>query len=451
MTTQAPFGLGASGEASGDPAAAAAGPPAGAVSSHTKGPASRAGGAGTSSAKRRLDRVATLPPLEIAGVAAAVAEALAAVHAGGRSYGGFPADHVLLDRDGRPHVATPVGCAVGGASLDSAEGGDDDGTAADIAALGALITWMLDRAGVPAAHRRRRARRRHVSAPTLAGTAHRRRRAWLGTPSPADVLADLARRCADADRTRRPTARQVVTAIRAGIPDARLPANALESPLVVWPKSTRGRLVADAEPLAGCGGGIALDGVRSALDRRREGSGPASDWRPRRLRTLWVAPIVVVAVLLGVAAVQPDAAPITGSARTKRPGAAGARAPGRASPAAPVAGPPVIRSQAGVLVVDGTRFAVGDSDDVAVLTSPDCGAPLVAVLHRPTGAVHLFDRLPGPDETSPAGRFVGVVPDAVDLEVEQARDGCATLLVRRQGGPLVRVVDGSLSTEDARP
>ncbi|MGH9278752.1 MAG: hypothetical protein ACRD12_11710, partial [Acidimicrobiales bacterium] len=92
------------------------------------------------------------PPLEIdevAGVAAAVASTLADLHDLGLVHAAVQPSHVLLDGDGRPVLC---GLGHGGLTGERLPAGDGDGDgdemldpAGDVAGLGRLITYLVNR------------------------------------------------------------------------------------------------------------------------------------------------------------------------------------------------------------------------------------------------------------------------------------------------------------------
>lgn len=381
MATQAPlFGLSGAGPA--------------AVASHADATRAADGtvGAGTAptSPPTRLDRQPPRTALEAAGVATALALSLADLHELGQAHGGLDPGSIRVDARGAPLLPErrrrreSVDAAAGPAPAD------------DIAALGAVISWMLDRAGAHPARRRRRARRHRHPTP-VAGPAPRRRRLRVGPAGPADVLADIAARCCDPDPGRRPTARAVAVAIRTGVPAARFPQGAEEDALVVWPK-------------------------------RDDGAGGHTSGR----RGTWAVAIALALAPLGI-----GLGLIAATDDGRRPAPMGGVGDGGRSPApAPVVEP--VHAVEGVLAVDGRRYAVGDADDVAVGAAFGCGTPQAVLLRRPTGDVYAFDRLPHEAENLP-GRFVAEVPDGVALEVDAAdnADGCPGLAVRRADGSTV--------------
>jgi hypothetical protein len=92
--------------------------------------------------------------------------------------------------------------------------------------------------------------------------------------------------------------------------------------------------------------------------------------------------------------------------------------------------------------VDGDRSVVAEPGDEVVVADWGCaGTPRPAVLRPATGEVLVLSTAGGT-----GGSVVEVatrVREATALAVSTDEDGCARLLVRRHGGDLVPVVDGS--------
>lgn len=139
---------------------------------------------------RPLESFGTLPAVEVARIAAGVAETLADLHDIGIVHGRLDASHVLSAVDGRP-----VLCGFG----------PDDGgrsPADDVAAVGALIVELLGR---------------EPDLEPIPEHRWRRRSSWSGWQRRSLLL--LADQATAEPETRRPTARRLAAAISEAIPD----------------------------------------------------------------------------------------------------------------------------------------------------------------------------------------------------------------------------------------
>jgi hypothetical protein len=98
--------------------------------------------------------------------------------------------------------------------------------------------------------------------------------------------------------------------------------------------------------------------------------------------------------------------------------------------------------QGGAVIVDGERSVVAEAGDEVVVADWGCaGRPRAAVLRPVTGEVLVLSTAGGTG--GPVVDVAARVREATALVAGTDEDGCARLLVRRLGGDVVPVVDGS--------
>ena len=367
---------------------------------------------------RPLAEVGPLSPDEIAGVLASVASTVAELHERGVVHGGIDASHVLVREDGRP-----VLCSLG-------RGGQ---AADDVAALGRLVTELLEAARPAAGDDGTQERRGRLK-------AGRTRLGPLLAPPASPVLADLAAAVAGGEA--RPTARELAALVHQRIPTARLPAGPGRAPLLLDRPPVRRRRRPWTRPPR----------------PRAAAPGPPRRWSPHRPVLVGFGTVTAVAVGALALVPLPDhdapaaaARPGTTSTSTSTPAA-------EPAPAEPVAGPAAVRVwptepvdfRDGVLAVNGARYSVGQPGDAAVVGDWACtGEATLALLRPVTGAVYAFDRWAGGDEV--VGRLVGTVAGAERLRVaDRDGDGCDDLEVEVQAGDPV-LLDPSTAAPAAAP
>lgn len=394
---------------------------------------------------RPLSELGPLPPEEVAGLAAAVADTLADLHDVGVCHGGVDAGHVIVTPDGRP-----VLCSLG-----------RDGTPpGDVADLARLVSSLLDDA--PPAD--------PVRARVAARLGRRRRLGPMLCPPAGPTLAALVAEAVHPDPDRRPSARAFAGAVRGRIPSARLPRRA-DAPLRVLPPapSPLAALTRVLPVVGRATAGVVAVALAVTLVRWAAGRGPEPPGAAR--------PAVDGAGSPTTARAGADGAH-TGASTTARAGAdgdhasttAGAGAGGdhtgasttaggghaRALATAPRvaegdhAGGPALATRVwprepldfrdGVLNYGGARYAVGQPGDVVAAGDWGCtGMATLALLRPATGAVYRLDAWP--DEGGEVeATVVGTVAAATGLRsVDGDGDGCDELEVTRSDGPPVRL------------
>lgn len=353
-----------------------------------------------------------LSSAHVAGIGAAVATTLADLHSLGWSHGTVTADHILLDRDGRPIL-----CGLSGAGRLL----DRSAAEADTSSLTCVLEGLAARSGC--------------------GQDRSLGRALRGRFRSSQAVV-LARRLADP---------RLAPALPAGLevlsPGSSLPPAPVAefAPVVLSEEDRESPAGATAPYEAGPGstesptqvtGGAGSLGARAAGATVAEAgvSRPVADrspgWREivaraRGSRRL-AAGVVMVGLLAGALAVGPA---VVGS---------------RSAPACPAVdqGCRPVPTAGGVLVTPTGHYRVGAPGDVVVLGRWACGpVALPALLHPVSGAVWIFDRWPTPT-ADVAARSLGRVPGARSLAVVAGRDGCDTLEAERAGAPPVAVTVG---------
>jgi len=105
---------------------------------------------------------------------------------------------------------------------------------------------------------------------------------------------------------------------------------------------------------------------------------------------------------------------------------------------------------AGVVDHDGSRFAIGRTDDELVVADPRCARPPAVALLRPAdGTTWLYDRWADPGHDV-AARQGPVVPAGSRWEPRPiGADGCASLAVRTPDGDTVAVADDPTGPDPA--
>jgi len=319
---------------------------------------------------RALADTRPLTAEEAAGVAAAVATTLADLHDLGVTHGGVDASHVIVADAGRP-----VLCSLG-------RGGEP---ADDVAALGRLMTEMVNRRVPERQASRSWAQRRRRLGPMLA-------------PPAAPALAALAAEATAVEPAERPSARALAGAITQHVPSARLP---------------------QPEPSP-------APAQASAVNRRTR------RWPNININPLSVPIALVSAVVVFVAAMlfmpmweSPGAAP-------SPPPTGGDAEVGTGSVAANFTG--------GVLTVDGSRYSVGQAGDAVAIADWACnGRPTPVILRPSSGELFVFDAWAeaGHDVTA---RPLGRVDHATEVRATPIRaGGCHELEVLRSQGPPTRL------------
>lgn len=305
---------------------------------------------------------------EVAGVAAALATTLADLHDLGVTHGGVEATHVIVADEGRPVLRSP---------------GRAGEPADDVAALGRLVTEMLNR--------------RLPERPAPKGWAHRRR--GLGpmlAPPAAPALAALAAEATAVHPAERPSARALAAAITQHIPSARLP-RLQASPTAGPPSPGNGRT-------------------------RRWPSLP-----PLAVPTALASAIVVFVV--GILLMPPWNSPDVEPSPPPVPGDVGA-----------VAGSVSDELTGGVLTVDGARYSVGQAGDAVAIGDWACtGRPTPVLLRPSSGELFVFDDWAEPGHDV-AARPLGKVDHATEIRATpNVGGGCHQLEVLRAEGPPARL------------
>ena len=340
-----------------------------------------------------LPALRPLSLVEAAGVAAAVAATLADLHDLGVYLGGFDAEGVVIDGDGRPRLR-PDHLAH-----------DDESAArvADVRSIGALLSDLLavDPRQEPATTSRMWAR------------LHRRGadRQWLG-------LAATAKR-AMAATTSGPRARQVADAIAALVPDARLPqvgtTPADESPTAVSPSHRIRRQWRSSQLAAGV---AALVLVVLLIAATHHPTG-----RPHT-RVATAPPTVKTTTVADLGA--DDCPPVTAAlhADVDDDGCDDA-----------------LDYADGVLSSPAGRFGVGEPGDRAATGRWACAQQATLALLRPDGTIYVADgwAAPGEDVTL---RPVGAVAGATDITTVSGSGGCDELVVHKGDGSTTTVRPG---------
>lgn len=302
---------------------------------------------------------------ELAGIIVALATTLENLHRSGRTHGALLAEAVTVSDEGR---------------LDLVDGPGGVAPADDVAALGAVLAALVERA-------------KAAAAPTA-----RRRAGLLAPTDPLVGLGRLGARCQGPVETR-PTAAGVVTAATALVPGARLPR----------------RQINDA-PTPGTSVAGRLAPAVDATDVPAPSSG--------RRRVLMAAVVTLTAVLAGSSTF----------VAVRMPGNAPRPELGPSAPPPPSPDTGAFRD--GVLTVDGASFALGQPGDTETTADWLCtGQPTVALLRPGTGELFIFDSWPdtGHDVTA---RPIGRVDHAVALRaVDADRDGCPSMEVERLDAP----------------
>jgi eukaryotic-like serine/threonine-protein kinase len=317
-----------------------------------------------------------LPVAQAAALIATVAETLGDLHQRGIVHGHLDATHVLIDRRGRP-----VLCSFGRAATAAGPppGGKGRTAADDVAALGTLLTAVLEPGNGPPA--RFGSRRRRSS------TDQRRRRAL-------STLADRA--CAD-DPTIRPSARALAAAIRA------LSADIDRAPR---PATRAGaRRLARVAPLV-----VAVVGATAILTATRGSDLPPLAEAPGQAVATPPSPEVGRTSIISAPSISLNSSPATTLA-----------------PSAPE------------VEHEGRRFLVGEPGDDVVVTGSTCPLPPTAVALRPaTGDVFVFEGWAERDEEVRAPAELNLGPGARLLDV-RGDDGCRPIEAVLADGTIVTV------------
>lgn len=293
---------------------------------------------------RSLDQRPPLPGCDAVAVAAAVAAALGELHDAGLVHGALDPDRVAVDETGAVSLlpaTDPVGAEVQPSD--------------DVAALGRLLAWLAERA---------------PDRPVRSGSG------LLRGFDPAELLAELGRRCLAAAPDDRPAARAVADTLHRRLPEARasLPSGA-ERP------ARRRRPTIDRRTALGSMAAVALLGAVVA---------------PARCATS------------SAAAPKPKPEPVTEPSHWAD----------------------------GVLTVGTRRYAVGTRGDDVLVGRWACLPSSVALLRRATGEVVAFDRF-ADHERPTVGRVVARVPGARRLVRRDTQKGCAALAVATADGRTV--------------
>lgn len=345
-------------------------------------------------AGRPLESLGRTSAIEVARLAASVAETLADLHDIGIVHGRLDASHVLVAVDGRP-----VLCGFGP---------DDGGATAsdDVAAVGALIVELLGR---------------DLEMEPLPERRWRRRREWSGWQRRSLLL--LADQAAAEPDTRRPSARRLAASIAEAVPDP----------------AARSGDARRAQKAGAVALGPGRGPRRPATPSDDATPPPPTQERPPRSRPGSVLAALAAVSLLAVGLLQ-----------VVRPGAG-------ATPAAPVPSPAVVPSTSGhgtsvegrdhpphvqvagnVVSVGDRRYQVGEPGDIVVVGDWDCdGTDTPALLRPATGGLFVFERWAdgSPTEVTP----VRVVSGASGLRRLEEPGGCDRLAVRRHDGSEVAV------------
>ena len=385
-----------------------------------------------------------LSVLEIAGVAALVAQLLAGLHEAGLVHGGVEPGHVVLDGAGG---AILVGLGRGGHSGASTGGSEAEplDPASDVAGWGALVEHLLDWSAT--------GEEEPLVALRRAIGARPGRLSRLRGPQPAPrvddderrVLAALADQAQNPDPAHRPTARSLAAAVIHRIPASRPPgavASAATPPAA--PAGLIDRLSAHRTPtppgftpIAPAARGEADTGLGS-----RTAASPASsprgsvralraddevEGRPRLPDALRSASprtrLLVVACSMLALLAAASRLPLSRNAPVAAPPTR--RCPPVVRPAADADGDgceETVHWDDGVLQAGRARFALGGPGDAWVVGDWDCdGRRTPALLHE--GSLAVFDAWPTPGAEL-LGRTVASAPGARGLSVVPGLDRC---------------------------
>jgi len=400
-----------------------------------------------------------------AGLVAATATIVADLHDLGWVHGAVAPDHVLLS----PPHGHPVLCGFGHAGrigsavpfspprdarfLDPARHGAEPlDPSVDVFGLGVLLSALTEGAGVLEPERD------HV----LNAQAR-------------SVIAAVVRDATDDEPIRRPSARDIATALHDGLPQARLPgptdlAAMCSSAAAGGDGAGEDHAASDGHT----GGGRGVDGVSVKAPATEEPPDPLAGLRTQRAnrhrRHRTNRPALARAARFG-SGVATAALIVAGIAfMTARPPQRLVAPPGSPVTAADqvtstVARPPptcpmistelradvdsdgcldALRWDSGILTAGDTRWSVGSGDDQVATGDWACdGRRTLAVLRPSSGQVFRFDGWPtaGPDLSAPA---VAVVDGAVALRAAPRADhpGCDSLVVDRRDRPPVTISPG---------
>lgn len=331
---------------------------------------------------------------ETAGLGAAVATTVADLHDLGVVHGGLCAEHILLDKEGRPVLCSFGRSRLAGSSANSRSGDRGGGCEAlaagrrdDVVALACTLLDLFDE-----------------------GPGDRRE-------------ARSLRRVLERAASRPPRARELARALATSVKDAGLPGpEAGEVPLAV-----------EAPPVADAA--LAADAARSegaALQRPERAAETAGKLAPvrRALGRPSNTPRRKMLVISACGALA--AAGLAGEVLTHvghRPEAGGLQA-------APAAACPSADRRCKPLPMLGNRFTTsagswtaGEAGDVVVLGRWSCQhVPQVALLRPGVGQVWVFDSWAAPG-ASVEGRLVADVPGARSLKVLAGPGDCDRLQV----------------------
>lgn len=354
-----------------------------------------------------LATVAAHDPRFAGHVVAAVADAVAALHRAGFAHGRLTPDHVLLAEGWQPVLT----------GLADARPVDPDLAADDVAALGALLVTLLAGGDEPLVIDARAARSR--------------------TAGLRGALLTLADHAQAAEPLTRPTVEGLATAIRDTLPrDHR----AVDDRLRSRPDHHRPSVLRIG---LGVGLGIAVAGTVAAATWLVPDDAPDQATLPT---TTAPSPSSTTP---GPATTPDPPTPTTVAEPAPAPAPS---APTPADPAEPtcgagVDGPDVdgdgcadeVRVEGERVTVGTTTWVVGRPGDHVAVADWDCDGTATAAALRPTsGEVFVFDRwVPPGDEVTvtPAATVDG----ATAIEAVADADGCADLVVVRDGGQRVRV------------
>jgi len=394
-----------------------------------------------------LATVTGLPATAAAAAVAGVAEVVADLHATGIAHRRLTADHVLLAADRRP-VLTGL--------ADAGPGGPSE-AAADVAALGALLTELVG----------------PLDEPPVVPERRRARRADSGLRGALLTLADHAQAH---DPAVRPSAAELAALLRtAATPPRRARRRRSGTATVAGEAAAVGTAaIATSPPLPAVEPAPVPVGPATTVgDDRPAGTAPhrPARGRPRHLVAATVLGIVVAATLVAAWLVptrdrrpsEPTAVPSTTaprrppSTRAEPPAPITTTAPAAvavpacpdlgAAPAADVDGDgcaEAVRIDRERVTAAGTTWVVGRPGDALGVGDWDCdGRATLASVRPATGEVFVFDgwAAPGADVTV---RAATTVPGAAGVRaVDPDGDGCATLTVDRADGPAVEVPVGA--------
>ena len=333
-----------------------------------------------------LATVGRLAVEESAGVVAAAADTIAALHEMGIVHGHVDASHVILSPAGMPILC---GFGEGGAVATINASGVVLDESSDVHDLGVLLRdLVVDEGDVEPIPER----------PWWRGGL----RPWTGYAQRS--LLTIADRATEDDPERRPSAAMLAEQIRDAVPDAQLPA-----------------ITTARDPYA-------------RLRRPRRNDEPTSS--QSRYVTLGLAAVGVVLVAFALTGLQRSSSASMDAALTTTTTSATPRAPSPTTTLPPLP-PPTTTDR--TIVNGGHRYAIGEPGDVVVVGDWHCdGRPTVTVLRPSSGDVFRFTGWATADADVTVTPSM-TVPGAVGLHNERTVAGCDRVVADLADGTTVEL------------